>query len=854
MSDKELNHVESVFHAVLELAPDDREAYLQQACNGDKSLYAEVSSLISAFDSRDGFIEEPALNLGFKILTQSSEQSMLGKSIGPYNVISRLGKGGMGEVYLAEDTRLGRKVALKFLSQEFVGDNWAKRQLVKEAQAAAMLDHPNICPVYGIEEIEDHLFIVMQYVEGETLADLIAKKAITLDQIIPLAKQIVGALAEAHAHGIIHRDIKPKNIMLNQSGHIKVLDFGLAKTVQPKKPFESIEDSISHLSFAGMVPGTVSYMSPEQLRAEKLDFRTDIFSFGIVLYELVSGANPYSRKNNADTISSILTETPPPLTKASLASKSLEPIIQRCLEKDRSERYQSSNDVLLALDNLVEGSSLPEWTAYLTRRAGVVLATILLLIVVTAMLYQRWNRRVYTVAVLPIVCEGIPESTCDGPMIQRAIIARISQRSDFRVVTANGSFELPGSNVALAETIGKQLNVNAVLFGKIFNRGNSVILQTRLEGTTGSSRLSENEYTLPSQAVPLLEEISIRLAFYPDIPPTEDEKKSFAALAAMQNRNPEAVEFYRRGVYYWNKRDRDNIQRAIGLFEEAIDHDPVYALAYSGLADCYVVMSSVAYGTLSTKDAMDRATAAAKKALEIDPNLAEAHTSIGVVQMKYNWNWREAEKAFKRAIELKPDYPAAHYWYSSLLGITHREKEALIESEKAKELDPLSPLYVSNLGRAYYRLRDYDRAIEYFTKVLEEKPDSASAMYILSYVYFQKGRYQEAIQLLERLSSVNKWYAAAPLGYAYAKTGRTDEARRILAEMENLPKSENLPAQERAIIYIGLDDKDAAFAWLEKSYEDRFASIISLTSEPIFDSLRSDPRFAVLAQKINLTP
>jgi tetratricopeptide (TPR) repeat protein len=263
-------------------------------------------------------------------------------------------------------------------------------------------------------------------------------------------------------------------------------------------------------------------------------------------------------------------------------------------------------------------------------------------------------------------------------------------------------------------------------------------------------------------------------------------------------------------------------------------------------------MSSVAYGNLTTKDAMDRAAAAAKKALEIDPNLAEAHTSLGIVQLKYDWNWREAEKSFQRAIELKADYPSAHYWYANLLGATGRVKEAIAESELAKELDPLSPLFTSNLGRAYYRARDYDKAIDYLKKVLEEKPNNTSAMYVLAHVYFQKGMYSEAIDLLEKISSTNKWLAAAPLGYAYAKVGRSAEARKILAEMEELPKSENLPAQERAIIYIGLGDKDAAFFWLERSYEDHFASIIGLTTDPIFDSLRTDPRFAILARKINL--
>jgi serine/threonine-protein kinase len=850
MSDKDLAHVEEVFHAVIDLPVDQRAAYLEQL--NDRSLCAEVKSLISALENSNGLMDEPAFNLGLDVLSRSSAPSMVGKTAGSYRIISQLGKGGMGEVYLAEDTRLGRKVALKFLSRELIGDEWAKRQLIKEAQAVAILDHPNICPVYGIEEFQELTFIVMQYVEGQTLSELIAKKSMPFDRIVPLAKQIVGALAEAHAHGIIHRDIKPRNIMVTPSGQLKVLDFGLAKSVHPRKPVESLDDSVSNLT-GGLVPGTVAYMSPEQLRSEKLDFRSDIFSVGTVLYEIASGTNPFARENYAETISSILTYNAPPLAQLN-SQKGVAAIIQRCLLKDREERYQSASELLMDFDNIEHKNRTdPLWNTYLNLRAGTVLAIFLLVIVASAFLYTRWIPKKHSIAVLPINCEGISADVCPGSSIREAITARLSRRSDFKLITDDAQFSSLGS-LANPQEIGSKLGVEAVLTGKIFKRGDATILQTRLESATSASRLTESEYVLPSPAVPLNEELSVRLAFYPDTPPTEEEKKTFALLAAIQNRDPEAVELYLRGSHYWNKRDRENVPKAIEFFDKAIDRDPLYALAYSGLANCYVVMSSVAYGTLTPKDAMERANAAAKKALEIDPNLAEAHTSLGVVQMRYQWNWVEAEKSFKRSIELKPDYPLAHYWYSNLLGMQLRTTEAVAESETAKSLDPLTPLFITNLGRAYYRARDYDKAIDYFTKVLEEKPDNTSAKYVLAYAYFQKARYPEAIQLLEQISASNKWLAAAPLGYAYAKAGRRNDAWKILAEMDALPKSENLPAQERALIYLGLGDNDSTFVWLEKSYEDRFPSILALTSDPIFDSLKSDPRFAVLARKINLMP
>lgn len=849
-----LSHIEDVFHAVVELPAHQRAAYLEQLHRDDKTLCDEVTSLISAFEGSNGLLDEPALDLGLNVLSRTSANSMAGKTVGPYQIISQLGKGGMGEVYLAEDTRLERKVALKFLSSELIGDEWARRRLIKEAQAVAILDHPNICPVYGIEEVNELTFIVMQYVEGVTLSEVIASRSITSDQIVPIARQIVGALAEAHVHGIIHRDIKPRNIMVTPCGQVKVLDFGLAKSVNPRKAVESLDDSVSNLAVGGLVPGTVSYMSPEQLRSEKLDFRSDIFSVGTVLYEIASGTNPYARENYAETISSILTHTPPPLTQLQPNSqKGLDAIIQRCLVKDREERYQSASALLLEFENIDhQNHPYQPWQEYFNLRAGALLAIFLLVVIASALVYSKWTRKTHSIAVLPIGCEGIPVDVCTGPAVRQSIIARLSQRPDLKLVAVDA--QSPLDSAPNPQAIGSKLGVEAVLIGKIFKRGLTTILQTRLESATSNSRLTENEYVLPSPAVPLNEELSVRMAFYPDIPPTEDEKKTFELLAAIQNRNPEAVELYFRGSHYWNKRDRENISKAIEFFEKAIDRDPVYAQAYAGLANCYVVMSSVAYGSFTPTEAMERANAAAKKALEIAPNLAEAHTSLGVVQMKYQWNWVEAEKSFKRAIELKPDYPLAHYWYSNLLGMTGKVTEAVAESETAKSLDPLTPLFITNLGRAYYRARDYDKAIDYFTRGLEEKPDNISAKYVLAYAYFQKGRYPQAIQLLEQISASNKWLAAAPLGYAYAKTGRRDDAWKILAEMDALPKTENLPAQERAIIYLGLGDYDSTFMWLEKSYQDRFPSILALTSEPLFDSLKSDPRFAVLAHKLNLAP
>lgn len=862
MQTKDWQQIEDLFHSAMAMEASERSLYLHQACTGDDSLQMEVESLIKAFESSNGLMEQPAFELGMKVMRRSQADSMVGTVVGAYKILELLGRGGMGEVYLAEDTRLGRKVALKFLSPEFVGDNWAKRQLNKEAQAVAMLDHPNICPVYGIEEHEGHSFIVMQYVEGETLADMIRNQALSADRVLPLAQQIVGALAEAHAHGIIHRDIKPRNIMVTNSGQAKVLDFGLAKTIQQKPSNETFADSVSHLSQSGLVPGTVAYMSPEQLRAEKLDYRSDIFSLGTVLYEMVAGENPYAHNNNAEIISAILTHEPSLPQLANGIPRGLDLVVERCSKKDRVARYQSASEMLLDLDNLQR--VIPGWSrreTFLSVRKAALLSALLMLVIAAVVVLVRPTQKSHTLAVLQITCEGIDSNTqCLGPALTKELLKELSRRSDLGLKSSTVAPSFYGPQAVSPQKVARDLDADVVLFGDIKQRGASLILRVRLENVRDGSRIAEEEYPLRPEETSFLEqELALKTTLYLHLPLTNEETNLLPLLAARQNRSPKAFELYLRGRSFWNKRDKENIQKAIDYFKQATEVDPVYAQAWAGLADSYALLTTVAYGSVPTEVAMPMARAAARRALEIDETLAEAHISMGVVKLKYEWNWQDAEKEFKRAIELNPDNASAHYWYASLLGVTRRFDEAIAESKKACDLDPFSPLVVMNLGRAYYRARDYDKALDYFQKILKENPDNTSASYVLGYVYLQKGMYVEAIDIFETIGSKNKWLAAAPLGYAYAKSGRTTDAQKMLDEMDEQSRKEGsqepkIPAQERAIIYIGLGDKDQAFLWLNKAYTERFAPLVYLAVDPMFDSLRSDPRFAELARKINLTP
>lgn len=862
MRTKDWQQIEDLFHATVAQDTSERSLYLRQQCSGNESLQREVESLINALESSNGLMEEPAFGLGMRVLQTNRTESMIGRVVGAYKITKQLGTGGMGEVYLAEDIRLGRKVALKFLSPEFIGDNWAKRQLKKEAQSVAMLDHPNICAIYGIEEVGEHSFIVMQYVEGETLEVSIRVNSLSAQQVLPLARQIVSALAEAHAHGIIHRDIKPKNIMVTPARQVKVLDFGLAKTIQKKSSATAV-DSISHLSQAGLLAGTIAYMSPEQLRGERLDYRSDIFSLGTVLYEMLSGKNPHAHGTNADTISAILTRQPQPITQfATGLPRGFYRVIERCLHKDRDDRYQSASEMLVDLDNLWRVDPVrPRRSAYSALQWGALLAALLLLVAIATFSLFRPTKKSHTLAVLAITCEGIDSNTrCPGPSLTEELLRELSRRSDLGVKSSAMAPSFYGSQAASPQKLARDLGADVVLFGHIKQRAASLVLQTRLENVKDGSRIAEEEYTLKPEEMSFLEqELALKTSLYLQLPLTNEETSLLPLLAARQNRSPKAFELYLRGRSFWDKRDKDKIQKAIDYFKQATEVDPLYAQAWAGLADSYALLPTVAYGSVPTEDAMPMARAAARQALQIDPTLCEAHISMGVVKLKYEWNWPEAEKEFKRAIELNSDNASAHYWYSNLLAVTGRFDDAIAESKTARELDPFSRLVVMNLGRSYYRARDYDKALDYFKKILEENPDNISASYVLGYVYLQKGMYSEAIEIFEGISPKNKWLAAAPLGFAYAKAGRKADAQRILDEIEeqsqkNNPQEPKIPSQERAIVYIGLDNKDQAFFWLEKAFQERFAPIISLTSDPIFDGLRSDRRFADLARRINLKP
>jgi serine/threonine protein kinase/tetratricopeptide (TPR) repeat protein len=844
--------IENLFHEALPLEAEKRAAFLHQACLGNDRLRGEVESLLAAVKGRENFIEIPAFDLGLRVLSETETQSMTGRLIGPYKILNRLGKGGMGEVYLAEDTRLERKVALKFLSAKLVDDNWAKRQLVKEAQSAAMLEHPNICAIYGIEEAEGHSFIVMQYVEGATLSTLIRQQLPDIPQSISFGVQIASAVAEAHAHGIIHRDIKPQNIVATSGGQVKVLDFGLAKTIQRKRGPSLFTDDTSRISQSGLIVGTVAYMSPEQLRGERLDFRSDIFSLGTVLYELLSGKRPFARNNDADVISAILTSSPPPITRDSKdIPYELSNIIFKCLEKDKDRRYSSASELLYELNIIQQSSQLPLSGP---RSLGLRVAALLLFVVLAVAAVFAYLRvtRVQTLAVLPITsAESASEIEPLADGLTEDLINKLSHFSKLRVKAFTLVSGYKGQAISPQE-LGSRLGVDTVLASTIVRQGETLVLQASLIDTSDGAQLWGEKYNMrPDQLLDTQDQVSEKVVSNLALWVGEEEKKRLSIHATNNN---EALGEYYRGRGLWEKRSKENIQEALTHFERAVELDPSYARAYAGQSDCYVLLNTVAYGSMPTDESMKKARATALRALEIDSQLPEAHTSLGIFKLKYEWNWQEAEAEFMEAIAINAEFAWAHYWYSQLLAITGRPAEALRESQKASDLAPFSPIASMGRCRAFYLARRFDQAEDCSKQVLASYPGNVSAQYVLSYVYMATNRYSDAIGILEKIYANDKQLAAAALGLAYGRSGRKTDALRVLEVMKEMSKDVYLPPQEAAIVSIGLNNYDEAFSWLERSYADHFASLILLTTDPIYDSLRSDPRFVDLARRLNLDP
>src|SRR5687768_7134947 len=690
---------------------------------------------------------------------------LIEQTISHYRLLRKLGAGGMGEVYLAEDATLHRRVAFKLLPRATISDQKAKLRLLREARASATLDHTNICTVYEVGEADGHSFIAMQYIEGATLGEEIRKGAVAWREALDVATQIADALTEAHAHNIIHRDIKPGNIMLTLRRQVKVLDFGLAKVLHTPQGVNREAETEELLSRAGMIMGTAPYMSPEQLRGEVVDARTDIFSFGIVLYEMLTARQPFVRLSGAETVSALLTEEPTALsTYAPETPEQLQRILHKCLEKDAERRYQTMREVATELHNLREHEVLARSTAptlvsaphgHAYRRSSarwiLVAVTLLLLSAVGVGLY-RWfvntpARTVTSLAVLPFTnVSGDPDTEYLSDGVTESLIDTLSQLPNVKVMSRSSVFRYKRKE-ADPQQAARALNVEAVLIGQVTQHGDDLTISVELVRAKDNSRLWGGRYSRKIAEI-LTVQHDITREISESLRQTitgEGERQ----IARRNTKNPEAYQLYLRGRYFWYKRTEEGLRKSIDYYEQAIKSDPNYALAYVGMSDSYGMTTSTA-STFPPSEAGLKAKEAALRALELDDTLAEAHVSLGRLKMNFDWDWPAAEREFRRAIELNPTYAEAHHTYAHYLMAMNRPAEAFAASKRYLELDPLSLAANYHLGWHYLYARQYDEALAQLLRTVEMEPNFVGTHLYLGWVYEQKRMHAEAIATFQK--------------------------------------------------------------------------------------------------------
>ena len=790
---------------------------------------------------------------------------MIGQTISHYRIVEQLGAGGMGVVFKAQDSRLQRAVALKFLPEELAQSPQALDRFRREARAASALNHPGICTIYDVGEQDGRAFIAMEFIDGETLRSHVHGKPLPLDEVLELGIEIAEALEAAHAEGIIHRDIKPANIFVTKRGRAKVLDFGLAKLV-PKgiasTGADSDSDPSDSNSIVGIISGTPSYMSPEQVRGDGLDPRTDIFSLGLLLYEMATGRQAFSGGTGGVIIEAVLTRPPVPVRSINPdIPQRLEEIIDKALHKSRDQRYQHAADLgadlerlkreidsgrrsgdeasqSAAIANTDSQSSTGERKSQTSTDDTRILRA------------RRVSKTINSLAVLPFDnASRDPEREYLSDGITASLINILATLPKLRVMAQSTVFRFKGRAID-PQAVGRDLKVRAVLTGRVMQSGGSLRIGAELVDVATGSQLWGAQYDRKSGDIfEIQDEISNEISEKLRLQLTHAQKKR---LIRHQTEDAEAYRIYLKGRHHWNKWTEEGFYKAIEYFQQAIDKDPAYALAHVGVADSYVLLGWNSY--LPPKNAFPKAKAAALKALQLDKDLGEAHAPLAAVLWLYDWHWQNAEKEFKRSLELNPTYPTANHWHAEYVMTMGRHAEAIAQMKSSQQLDPLSLIINVAIGWAHYMARRNDEALEHLLQTVDLDPNYPVTYWILGLVYRTTGRYDLAISEGEkgvRLSGGSQMVLAS-LAHSYGKAGRPEEATQILGDLTELAKQKYVAPHFFAGIYIGLGENDRALDYLEKSYEDHSHWLIYLHFDPTMDDLRNEPRFQDLLKRVGL--
>ncbi|PYQ02860.1 MAG: hypothetical protein DMF83_22615 [Acidobacteria bacterium] len=855
MTPERWQRVKELFHDALERPADERAAFLAETCGDDAEARAALERLLDAHARADDFLETPAVGTAI----EASRPPLTGRVIGHYEVRGRLGVGGMGEVYEAYDRRLKRSVAIKLVPSS---DPRAQARLWREAEHASGLNHPNICVVHEIGEAEGHAYIVMEHVRGRPLAEAIPEEGLPVERALGYALQITGALAEAHEHGIVHRDLKSANVMVTPEGRVKVLDFGLARRLADSVSGPPVETS--SWTMPGMIAGTLSYMAPEVLRGERADARSDVWAMGIVLHEMLTGERPFAGQTPFELSSVILSGSPRPLP--SHVPAGLVVVIRKCLEKDPAARYPTAAELQAALTAPRLGrqslgarlaASLLEWRPQGWGAPALLMIGLLLLAGLAVS--PRWQRlmrlsgggEIQSLVVLPLAnTSGDPAQDYLSDGLTEALIADLGTIGSLRVTSRTTAMSYRGTNKTIPQ-IGRELGVDAVVEGSMARESNRVRITARLVEAATDRQLRALTYEGSVREILLLKREAVREiagGMRARLTPRDE-----AHLNLVRTVDPEAYEEYLKGRYYWSKRTEESLRTAVEHFEAAVRGDPTYAPAHAALADSYNQLGTVMLGSAPPSVMRPRAAEAAIRALQIDSELAEAHATLGFIK-HYDWQWAEAERELRRALELNPSYSLAHIWYANFLVCRKRLDEAVAEVRKAEELDPLSMVVLTNVGWTLDLAGRLPEAVEEYRKALELDAGYVQAHWRLGDAYARLGRYDEAAREVERAVALTRRSPSslARLAQMYAKSGRRIESKALLDELLVLSRRQYVSPHGISFAYLLLGDDSRGFEWLEKAYAERSNGIAYLAIDPELVPWHGDPRFRDLLRRVGL--